>query len=681
MGYAKDILDEQPPWSLVAHATLLISLTITCALVFYAPTAVYWAAWAVLAAFASSYLQWKIGRVDASRLRGHTLISGQRLLAVVSLLCALSTLNPVFASVFVALPLATARLPFPGTQRVWVTLSALSSLSLLGAGLPPLTVWAIVLTALVCTVFALRTAPQRILTAYMPEDAHRRRPQLTLDTHLERLEACGEDATTDNLHHLVTVARASARARFAGIFWLDPSHEKMTAAIVETSLQVGVFERPLPLSVAFPECDTLASASQQIQHSGTPAWYLEDTLPDAQLMVVQIVDDGIALGLLILDRAASHGPYQQADLLVAEHCAMLIAQQLRQERVALAAARTSHDLRLVARAAEVLSDTLSENEVYRIGAELFQELLLEAEVAFFRIAEDEAVEVSYVSDGWKGLMPGQRLSSTPNLVSLAIQRRHVLPYRPEGESDDPPLFGGKLDKGALDTHLVCPLVSGREAHSAVVIRVPYSGQFRPTVRERLQLVSNQLAAALGIARAYETMVERATTDGMTQLLNHMTFRDQSQLAVERAQRSKRPLSVLLLDIDHFKQVNDTYGHAVGDSVIQAVAGAIRAQVRRVDIAARYGGEEFAIVLEDTGEEGALLFAERLRAAVEGLTHRSSEVAFGVTISIGVAVYPEHAPDAEQLTENADAALYVSKQSGRNRVSVWSNRPSLQEQVA
>src|SRR5699024_2568369 len=169
------------------------------------------------------------------------------------------------------------------------------------------------------------------------------------------------------------------------------------------------------------------------------------------------------------------------------------------------------------------------------------------------------------------------------------------------------------------------------AHSAVVLRVPEAGVFHTTARQRLGLLSKQIAAALGIARAYETMAQRATHDGMTQLLNHMAFREQSALAVERAARPERPLSVLILDIDHFKAVNDTYGHAVGDEVIRSVAEVIRSQVRRVDIAARYGGEEFVVLLEDTSADGAYLFAERLRARVEALRHQSEDIVFQVTI--------------------------------------------------
>src|SRR5699024_6252602 len=104
------------------------------------------------------------------------------------------------------------------------------------------------------------------------------------------------------------------------------------------------------------------------------------------------------------------------------------------------------------------------------------------------------------------------------------------------------------------------------------------------------------------------------------------------------------------------------------------AEVIRSQVRRVDIAARYGGEEFVVLLEDTSADGAYLFAERLRARVEALRHQSEDIVFQVTISLGIAVYPEHAQDDQTLLEQADAALYSSKRNGRNRVTMWQETP-------
>lgn len=671
----------QAPWWMMGHALVGVSLSSMVCGILLANSALAWAVLGVGLAVGALVLQWKMGRVDASLGRGHTLKTLQSLLSVSAFLLSIALVNPIFTALFVAFPLVIARLPFPHGRKAWVMSSAAASLLLWTTELTLLSVFAISLAALLMAVFSLRPQQDRVLTAYLPEESLKlRRPAFLLQADPERRNKEKEASTTDTLHQLVSMARASLRGRFAGVFWLDAEQQKMTPAIVETSTDIPIFDRALALDTVFPGLDLFQRPSQQVQLDGSPAWYLEARLADAQLLISHVVDDGIALGLLIVERPVAAGPFESPDFIVAEHCAKLCAQQLRQERASLSAARTSHDLRLVARAAELLSDTLSEAEVYRLGEELFLELLGEVEVAFLTL-QDGVLHIAHATEGWAPLKTGHTLTREPSLVTLAIQRRHSLPYRPEGESDDPALFGSSFGKIDPRHHLVIPLVSGREAHSAVVLRVNDPQLLRPSLRERLQLVSTQLAAALGIARAYESMVVRATTDGMTRLLNHMTFRDQSAQAVERAQRTKRPLSVLLLDIDHFKSVNDTYGHGIGDDVIRAVAKAVREQVRRVDIAARYGGEEFAVVLENTGEEGALLFAERLRMNVEALVHESEQGPFSITISIGVAVFPHQGSTAEELVENADAALYVSKRSGRNRVSVWSHKASLNEHVA
>lgn len=677
---------QAPPWWRWAHATVGVSLAGLLAVglshLLVEGSRLAWPLLFAVLVLAAGGLYWKIGKVDASLGRGRILLGIQAYSIAAAGLGLLTTLHPMFAGLVVAFPLVSARLRYPSAGAPWVFASALTGLVLFSTPIPFLGAFALVTMALVVAGLTIRSTPARIHTAYVPEDSLKlHRPAFLLEADPALHEKQNEASTTDTLHQLVSTARAAARGRFAGIFWLDSAHTHVSAAIVETSLEVELHGAPLPCAQVFSDVTWSETSSTQLTLDHAPAWYADAPVDDAQLLVAQIVDDGIALGLLIVERAAAHGVYRHADVVVAEHCAKLVARQLRQERQAIAARRTSHELRLVARAAELLSDTLHEREVYRLGEELYRELLGEVEVAFVQKNDDEVLQFTYLSMSWDTHTAGDVLPATPSLISVAIQRRHTLPYRPEGEHDDPPLFGDVRTKLAMDQHLVLPLVSGREAHSAVVLRVPDAAALRPAVRDRLQLVSTQLAAALSIARSYESMVVRATTDGMTRLLNHVTFRDQSAQAVERARRNKHPLSVLLLDIDHFKAVNDTYGHGVGDDVIRRVADAIRAQVRRVDVAARYGGEEFAIVLENTGEEGALLFAERLRTAIEGQRFTSDQGDFGVTVSVGVAVYPAHGQRAEQLTENADAALYVSKRAGRNRVTIWSEKGSAAAQVA
>ena len=163
--------------------------------------------------------------------------------------------------------------------------------------------------------------------------------------------------------------------------------------------------------------------------------------------------------------------------------------------------------------------------------------------------------------------------------------------------------------------------------------------------------------------------EQALTDPLTGLGNRRYFDERGDGVLALARRRGRPFSVLMIDIDHFKRVNDQHGHAVGDEVLRALGNALKASLRGGDVCGRLGGEEFAVALPDEDREGAAATAERLRHALERLG-ASSAAARGpieVTVSIGVAAYPEDGDALEALLRRADKRLFRAKQSGRNRV--------------
>jgi diguanylate cyclase (GGDEF)-like protein/putative nucleotidyltransferase with HDIG domain len=162
-----------------------------------------------------------------------------------------------------------------------------------------------------------------------------------------------------------------------------------------------------------------------------------------------------------------------------------------------------------------------------------------------------------------------------------------------------------------------------------------------------------------ISRLYDT----ARTDALTSLLNRRGFRELLDLELARARRGETEMTVLVGDLDRFKEVNDRSGHQVGDAALQRVARLLDEGKRQVDSAARVGGEEFALILPDSGADGAFVLAERLRGA---LAREFAEDSVAITISFGLATYPEHGETAASLLRAADEALYAAKDSGRNR---------------
>ena len=184
--------------------------------------------------------------------------------------------------------------------------------------------------------------------------------------------------------------------------------------------------------------------------------------------------------------------------------------------------------------------------------------------------------------------------------------------------------------------------------------------------ETIQSFAGQAAVAIDNVLLHQEAQRLSVTDGLTGLGNYRSFQQTLAREVDRAARFHRPLSLLMLDLDHFKQVNDAHGHQVGDAVLVQVADRIREEVREVDVVARYGGEEFVVVLPETGLKGAQHLADRICESVRDRPLRTGAGDLSVTVSIGVAVYPEHGDSPAALVRAADLALYVAKGAGRDR---------------
>jgi diguanylate cyclase (GGDEF)-like protein len=255
-------------------------------------------------------------------------------------------------------------------------------------------------------------------------------------------------------------------------------------------------------------------------------------------------------------------------------------------------------------------------------------------------------------------------------VAYAIPARVVRAVAAPGEPPVVPPEDSEIrDHVPAEVSVVAPLDLG-EGNAGLLIlgRRMTDAPYEPHDLALLRALADASAIALRNAELVDRLRAQATIDPLTGCHNRRGFDEILSVEFARARRYSRPLSVVLLDIDHFKHINDDFGHEVGDHALQRIGRAVRHTFRATDSACRYGGEEFALIFPETGKEEAFRLAERLRLLIEQLPP-NAEVPRSLTASFGIASFPDDAAETAELLRAADRALYQAKARGRNRVEM------------
>jgi diguanylate cyclase (GGDEF)-like protein len=475
------------------------------------------------------------------------------------------------------------------------------------------------------------------------------------------------------------VAEVALRTHTCAVFLLSDDDKRLCLRDLRTRSD-AVTPEPLPAGEGALGGVVKRRAPVRLQGDVKAAsYYLDGTRPGA-LLAVPLVDrrGGHVRGVVVADRLEQR-PFTEEDeqLLVT-----LSAEVLR----AVAAERLLGGMKSSRDEWERFFQALERLNKATKLADVFDATLIEARsmvpgACFGAVTVHEASEATphrvartWAAEGWKGTVPPEGLAFSGDggsLVGSAVRLEASLPGR-DLDPQKAVLFDAAYKVRALAAVKVIPLraeplkAGDPAVLGTLVLGSTEAGVFDQERMRQLELVALQAGEAVQRARLFDATERLATTDGLTGLTNHRTFQGRLDEHLQAAQRYGRKVSLILCDIDHFKSVNDTYGHPVGDQVLKGVAKVLAKEARTTDVVARYGGEEFAVVMPETDTAGALVIAERIRERIQKMVTETEQGPLQVTMSLGVATFPVDAAAKAALVERADGCLYHAKRHGRNQ---------------
>jgi len=473
------------------------------------------------------------------------------------------------------------------------------------------------------------------------------------------------------LRRIVGVARTALQAHGVLYFDVDRTHDSAYLRAHDGPPTLVVPDVRLPLAsdpFAFVLDRNTAFYATDFKRLLWALPYYRGEVKVGSLLAVPVRTGDVIAGVLVADRLEIQSfTGGEPDMLAA--FATLAADAILQARASLSREEADVEFKAVYPLSQKLATLSREPEVRDLLLRSAKNLIALSGASV--VITDDLLSRYVVTEsfGWMADYQRREVGLSEKTWAAWVLRSAEDPYLLDdlaGHDQRMPVLVLDEAGGRAESLLTVPLRARNRTLGALVLS-GRRGAFDSASQRVLAILANQAAATLSLIRDKERQTELAVRDGLTGLYNRRAFNELLTQAVAREDRQGGHFGLLLLDLDHFKKLNDTYGHPAGDAALKSAAEVLKRHLRKGDLAARYGGEEFVAILPASDETGATHLAERVREAVQANRLVFEGAKMHVTASFGLAVWPRDAKDAEGLLAAADRALYAAKQAGRNRV--------------
>ncbi|UCE78637.1 MAG: GGDEF domain-containing protein [Nitrospiraceae bacterium] len=407
--------------------------------------------------------------------------------------------------------------------------------------------------------------------------------------------------------------------------------------------------------------DRTPFSSPEIDEKTVEVGYIKDG-KITSLIAFPVMDGSTLLGVLTVD-SARYQAFSDADRNIVQMFIPQIVKALERERIYPRIQRDYDGLKTLHEESAKLVSSLNTDVIVKKLCEGASTIA--ASSAFFFISKKKKFQLIHHT-GTEDISE-KVFDLKGTFLSMVVENRQPI-YMSDTSDYRIPIMPFKFEN--VHSVFALPMLYETSIIGVFVLLSEKTGFLDTFQVELLKVLCNQASTSIANAQLHSEIEKMATTDGLTGLFNHRVFQEKLSEELKRLNRFSETISLMLVDIDFFKKINDTYGHPVGDLVLKNVSKVVEQTIRDIDIPARYGGEEFAIILPRTDETAAENIAERLRKAVEEKSFIAQGKTFNITVSIGIATAPSNAKGKEELIDKADQALYFAKQSGRNNSVLW-----------